>query len=146
MSCWKIEIPDDLKVRVAQELKKRKNIRRITQKVKDKLTAEIGELKLMLEDAKEIDDDAPLDHVGLRTADPEEKIALQAVYQYLNKLGLRYTLQTLIHESTIENDESGIDLDELFIVGGEIHEISESDEVPFEEEEEEQRQQKEGEY
>jgi hypothetical protein len=84
-----------------------------------------------------------VDRYGLITDEDvyeDEKAALQAIYKYLEKLGLKYTLETLVQESTIANDESGYDLDELFIVGGKVHEISEPEDLPFEEEEERQQE------
>jgi hypothetical protein len=114
MSIWGVEIPEQLKIRVSKELKKRGNTKRITQQVKEKLTETIGFIKSEPVGGSTSDANTSIVHIGLSKVDRDEKLALQAVYQYLKKLGLLYTLDTLVQETTVLHDGSGIDLDRLY--------------------------------
>jgi hypothetical protein len=148
MSIWGVPIPEELKVTVAQALKRRGKKREITQRVKDKLTRTIGEIKAQPADATEIGSDPSNIHKGLRKAEPAEQVALQAVYAYLKKLGLEYTLETLVQESTLANEGSEVDLDKVSFDEDEevINEPVESEEPPpIEGEREEEEEGKEAE-
>jgi hypothetical protein len=123
-----VQVPEELRKQVSQRLRSTGVLKKITHSVKVGLTAAIGEIKGLRPDAKVPDVKSVLDHDGLRTVDPTEKLALQAVYQFLREHGLSYTLETLVEESTVDDRNSGIDLYKLFYVRDAELEIPAEDE------------------
>jgi hypothetical protein len=102
------DIPSEIKDEVADRLKRKGALRAISREVKVAMTAAISELRGLHPDAKSV-----LEFHALEGASPNELVALQSIYAYLEAAGLTYTLGCLAEETGIEKTISRYDLLEV---------------------------------
>jgi hypothetical protein len=103
------EVPEELKEQVAERLKTTGALRPIIRSVKVAMTAAIAELRGLRPDAKSV-----LEIKRFENATDADRDGLQAIYRFLERHGLKYTLACLGEESGIDNTKDGIDLERLF--------------------------------
>jgi hypothetical protein len=103
------EVPESLKEQVAERLKATGALRPITRSVKVAMTAAIAELRGLRPEAKSV-----LEIKRFENATPADLEGLQAIYQFLEEKGMKYTLACLREESGIQQEGNGLDLENLF--------------------------------
>jgi hypothetical protein len=102
------DIPSEIKDEVADRLKRKGALRAISREVKVAMTAAISELRGLHPDAKSV-----LEFHALEGAGASELAALQAIYAYLEEVGLTYTLGCLAEETGIDKTIAKYNLVEI---------------------------------
>lgn len=103
-----IEAPIEIKKKIAKKLQKSGALKRIERKIKLGMMVAVEEIK------SEPNEKTHLERLPFKDATINEIKGLQAIYSYLAKRNLTYTLSTLLEESCVKRQQnSNYDLVEV---------------------------------